>query len=1054
MPLIETRGALTSRAYGEFSAPSYVPAYVEDVFSTNLYTQNDTGVNISVPSVSFQSTLGWQSNAIATVGQQQTCCAVAPDGSYFLAASNSVFKFNSSGSLVWKVQITTPSNALIADIAAGASGAVYVCGTENYTANPWLLKLSSSGTVSWTYQNVSGGFYWSNQLSIALDSSENVFLCYVTGSLTVAYFKFNSSSGAVLNSAEFTCLNQFFVNDVAVDSSNNVYICGRAYNSAAGEYWGTIAKFNSSMALSWIRGYRVTAGESDYKKIGVDSSGNVYALGSFRPATYDAAVVTKLNSSGVLQSHTSYSETGASISTPWAFAVLPDGSFCASGKGYVWFCTSGSTSPQWVSKLLTGPLNYPGISQIEADASGNLYLGCATNNTGTNNNYRAQCFKLNKADSFSATTPYGSFFQSTLTTGTPTVSANNSLSVSSSSTGGFSYIAGSVSNSSASDLFYSQAASTSTGGIFMYRMRAVADSNNLTFSNTQILQTTGTSAPFTTGNAAKLVSNGAIVPPNYNANALSVGWSFAKKAKFFDIVTYTGDGSGSRFINHSLGSAPGLVIIKATSTTSNWPVMMAPTTGNAQGFSNAVGGGGLNSNASGYSLGSASGVSTATQFRVGATYWGAGSQTNDSGVTYIAYLFANNAGGFGASGTDSIVRCGSFTHTYGGSDTTVNLGWEPQFLLIKRLDDLGDWQVYDTMRGFGVSAGMARYLRANTTAVEVADSDPYITNTGFYVSSLNWSSGTWIYMAIRRGPMRTPTSGTSVFSPVTYTGTGSYPITVGSLNAVDFSIVRDRSTAFWHATDRLRNGVRDLYFNANDAETTWTGSSLATQSGFTIGSITNDLGGQYVNYAFRRSPGFFDVVCYAGTGSNLTVSHNLGAVPQMMWVKTRTGVFLWGVYDSFNGATKFMRLNGTNGSSTAANYFNNTSPTSSVFTVGTALSTASENYVAYLFGSVSGVSRFGNYTGTGSAQTIDCGFTGGARFIIIKRSDTNSDWYVWDTARGITAGNDPYLLLNVITAETAGTNYISVQSSGFGLTATAPADLNANGGSYIFFAIA
>lgn len=111
-------------------------------------------------------------------------------------------------------------------------------------------------------------------------------------------------------------------------------------------------------------------------------------------------------------------------------------------------------------------------------------------------------------------------------------------------------------------------------------------------------------------------------------------------------------------------------------------------------------------------------------------------------------------------------------------------------------------------------------------------------------------------------------------------------------------------------------------------------------------------------------------------------------------------------------------------------------------------------YVAYLFGSCPGVSRVGNYTGTGATQTINCGFSSGARFVLIKRTDAAGDWYVWDSARGIVAGNDPYLLLNSFAPEVTNTDWVDAAASGFELSNAAGNLVNTSGGSYIFLAIA
>lgn len=111
-------------------------------------------------------------------------------------------------------------------------------------------------------------------------------------------------------------------------------------------------------------------------------------------------------------------------------------------------------------------------------------------------------------------------------------------------------------------------------------------------------------------------------------------------------------------------------------------------------------------------------------------------------------------------------------------------------------------------------------------------------------------------------------------------------------------------------------------------------------------------------------------------------------------------------------------------------------------------------WVAYLFASCPGVSKVGSYTGTGATQVINCGFTGGARFVLIKATSTTGDWYVWDSARGIVAGNDPYLALNSTAAEVTITDWVDTAASGFELSNAAGNLANTNLATYIFLAIA
>jgi hypothetical protein len=224
----------------------------------------------------------------------------------------------------------------------------------------------------------------------------------------------------------------------------------------------------------------------------------------------------------------------------------------------------------------------------------------------------------------------------------------------------------------------------------------------------------------------------------------------------------------------------------------------------------------------------------------------------------------------------------------------------------------------------------------------------------------------------------------------------------------------------------------------------------------TTSTITNASSNTFINYLFKRAPSFFDVVCYTGNGvAGQTYNHNLGVAPDLIITKRRSAAESWGVYASPLGATKWLNLSTTDVALTEPLWYD-TAPTSSVFSVNSyaMINGSGSTYVAYLFATCAGVSKVGSYTGTATTLQIDCGFTAGARFVLIKRTDSTGDWYVWDTARGIIAGNDPYLLLNSTAAEVTSTDYIDTYSVGFEISSTAPAAINASGGNFIFLAIA
>jgi hypothetical protein len=156
-----------------------------------------------------------------------------------------------------------------------------------------------------------------------------------------------------------------------------------------------------------------------------------------------------------------------------------------------------------------------------------------------------------------------------------------------------------------------------------------------------------------------------------------------------------------------------------------------------------------------------------------------------------------------------------------------------------------------------------------------------------------------------------------------------------------------------------------------------------------------------------------------------------------------------------------MALNSSVGSGGISNYFDVSSAGVSntqfkVWTDGggaSGLDANGVNYVAYLFASLPGISKVGSYTGNGTSQTINCGFSSGARFILIKRTDSTGDWFIWDTSRGITANNDPHLSLNTTAAEVTTDDSVDPASSGFIVNQVAATNINVNGATYIFLAI-
>jgi hypothetical protein len=534
-----------------------------------------------------------------------------------------------------------------------------------------------------------------------------------------------------------------------------------------------------------------------------------------------------------------------------------------------------------------------------------------------------------------------------------------------------------------------------------------------------------------------------------------VSWSWRKAPGFFDIVTYTGNGTAGKTVAHSLGSVPGMIIVKCTSTNgTNWRVYhrsLGPTKAVFLDLTLAAN----------TSIGHWNDTApTSTQFTLGSS-----NDVNNSGDTYVAYIFAHDDASFGTAGNESIIKCGSF-NIPGTGTFDVNLGFEPQYILYKQIaGPMGtpDWHIHDTMRGLAQTNFNRLY--ANTTTAENPEATEGLLTVnplGFKSTSSAHNAGDYIYMAIRR-PHKPPTAGTEVFAAqaARASSTGSADsVTFTSNFPVDlfFQLGRGGDAGNAITVDRLRGGTKYLKTNSNAAEssTIW---KFDSNKGVYI-SGGSSVSSSYGANMFKRAPGFMDVVAYKGNSTVRTITHGLGVVPEFMLVKNRDFGWQWCGYSTVSGAGKSMKLS-ADVAPFAPGFWNATAPTSSVFTVNANddANANGDDFIAYLFASLPGISKIGSYTGVNNTTvTVDCGFTSGPRFLLIKRTDATGGWQVWDSARGINSGTnsyDPYLFLNTTAAESVYGDYIDPTTSGFTIKpAATAAGLNTTGGTYFFFAIA
>ena len=302
------------------------------------------------------------------------------------------------------------------------------------------------------------------------------------------------------------------------------------------------------------------------------------------------------------------------------------------------------------------------------------------------------------------------------------------------------------------------------------------------------------------------------------------------------------------------------------------------------------------------------------------------------------------------------------------------------------------------------------------------------------------------------------------------TGTGA-SASVSSLGfQPDLVWIKGRSGATDHGLyDAVRGVQKQLESNTTTAETTeTTGLTAFNSNGYTVGALAqlNTSAATYVDWAWKEgvTPGF-DIVTYVGNGTNRTISHNLGAVPKLIVLRSReaSSTGRWTVQHGYYGSARYAYLNETFAFDTAnANLrWNSTDPTSSVFSIGTSsdVNHTNDNYVGYLWSEIEGFSKFGSYTGNASADGpfVWCGFR--PRYILFKNATSTGNWLTFDTAR------DPYnLTQNKVAANSAlsendaaisgvSENNLDILSNGFKLR-TSNAQNNGSGSTIIFAAYA
>ena len=369
-------------------------------------------------------------------------------------------------------------------------------------------------------------------------------------------------------------------------------------------------------------------------------------------------------------------------------------------------------------------------------------------------------------------------------------------------------------------------------------------------------------------------------------------------------------------------------------------------------------------------------------------------------------------------------------------------------------------------------------------------------DTSGSVCVANWGQRPWAYTApsgfrawcTANLPAPLVTKPSTVMDVLTWSGTGGARSFTGLGFSPDFVWIKSRSSANWHNLfDAVRGNNRILYSNATDAEANEATASLTSfnSDGFSLsgngstgvgnvngngityaawcwdaGTTTdpNNTAGSITSTVRANATAGFSIVTYTGTGANASVGHGLGVAPSLIIIKSRTQATArnWAVYHTSIGATKILELSTTNAAQTV-NFWQNTAPTSTVFTLSSQgdVNASTYNYVAYCFAPVVGYSNGFSYTGNGSSDgpMVYLGFR--PKLIILKAatSVTYGNWLIRDTSRDTYNVSSLDLYPNTSSSEASNSSfYIDILSNGFKIRGSSTGDFNASSATYIGFA--
>ena len=574
--------------------------------------------------------------------------------------------------------------------------------------------------------------------------------------------------------------------------------------------------------------------------------------------------------------------------------------------------------------------------------------------------------------------------------------------------------------------------------------------------------------PILNENASEYVPNSRWNSAGYNTYIAEIGVS----AKVLDIVTWEGNGSSLREIPHNLGTKPGMIITKCLTNSSRWPVwhkdlsagkFLELDNGEFEGnYYNAF-------------------MAEPTK---DAFYIGSSTQINNTGETYVAYVFAAD--------TPGKIKCG--TYEGAGSNQVIDVGFKTGFFITKNKYASNGWgmsteQASDDGKFWELSSegsmqgGGSNYINMSygSTAFEIRGNDARLNNSG----------STYVYIAIAEdlaGPASTQlnllsgqdleyfTAGTQITSNLSasgsnqafgteiYSGNGSASrnIQLGTSTNRWFDLSYDtgNKALMWF---KSLNGSQLHYLvdterNYNQYLSSSSGLNYEeygafqgpyTNTGYSLGgdSKVNGNSFNYVSWNFLSAPQFFDIQRWTGNSASQTITHDLGVEAGFIMVKCFSQPQNWICYHSELTNGKLLYLDSPSGEYTSS-MISNVTDTSFTLNNNGAVNGINQSYIAYIFAKDTSYVKCGEYTAPNPAGVLQVNVGFQPRWVMIKCKSSSGDWVIFD--KNMAGG--AYVRANESgTQDYAG---FSVTADGFRITDYNNADYNNAGAEFIYIAIA